>query len=404
MTLIEFYDKARIENIAGALLARADNLILVGDQKKSMDKSKPVYEQLLLDRGIKTNVCCVAVNKNNLQNIIERLAEVIEKNDDCILDLTGGDDLFLVAAGVLIERYGERVKCHRFNLKNSTVSDCDADGNTVCVDSFDVSIEENIRLYGGEITEEGFDFVFDEDFCNDVRAIWNISRENQRYWNFCSITICDILKNYNRAGGLCVSYSPHEVTEKLRAAGGNYGLSKSFLEALEKSGLIYSLKYGEDVFFTFKNEAVKDVISTPGKMLEVAVAAKLSEIRDKEGKPLYNDIKVGVAIDWSADDGDESPTINEIDVLAMKDAVPIFISCKSGTFDANELYKLKTVATRFGEKYAKCVIVFTSPESLKGNLEYIRGRADDMGIRRIENPDAMSDAEFERVLRSVYLN
>ena len=118
---------------------------------------------------------------------------------------------------------------------------------------------------------------------------------------------------------------------------------------------------------------------------------------------MYNDVRVGVIIDWSTE-SEDTPTLNEIDVLAMKDAIPIFISCKSGIFDANELYKLKTVATRFGEKYAKGVIVFTSPEALRGNLEYIRGRADDMGIRRIENPDGMSDSEFERALKSVYLN
>ena len=97
MTLIELYDKARIENIAGALLARADKLILVGDQRKEMERSKPIYEELILRRGRRTEVSFVSVNKNNLGNIVDKLSEVIGENDDCIIDLTGGDDLFLVA-------------------------------------------------------------------------------------------------------------------------------------------------------------------------------------------------------------------------------------------------------------------------------------------------------------------
>ena len=402
MTLIEFYDKARIENIAGALLARADKLILVGDQRKAMERSKPIYEELIKERGRSTEVCYVTVNKNNLQNIIEKLDEVIDGNDECIFDLTGGDDLFLVAAGTLIERFAGKVMCHRFNLKNSTVTDCDADGNTVSVESFDVSIEENIRLYGGRIIDNGYKFTFNDEFNRDANNIWSIAKNDLRYWNFCSITIKNIMENCNKAEGLNITYSAN-AADTTGSKGGSYGLNENFLRSLEASGLIHSLKYGDEVSFGFKNEAVMNVISTPGKMLEVIVASKLSEIKDELGNNLYNDIRVGVMIDWSAED-DPSPTLNEIDVLAMKDAIPIFISCKSGIFDADELYKLQTVATRFGEDYAKKVIVFTSPEMLRGNLEYIRGRADDMGIRRIENPDGISDAEFERLLKSVYLN
>ena len=403
MTLIEFYDKARIENIAGALLARADRLVLVGNQKNEMERNKSLYEEMLMDRGRKTEVCCISVNRNNLQNIIEKLSEVVEANNDCIFDLTGGDDLFLVAAGVLIERYKDKVKCHRFNLKNSTVIDCDADGNTVSVESFDVSIEENIRLYGGRILDHGYKFTFNEEFNRDAKAIWDIAKEDLRYWNFCSLTLKDIIEYCKSENSLGISYSIAEITDMLRRRNASYGLSKAFLQKLEARGLINSLRYDDDVFFVFKNEAVMEVLSVPGKMLEVAVASKLSEIKDKDGNRLYNDIRVGVMIDWSSA-SEDSPTLNEIDVLAMKDAIPIFISCKSGIFDADELYKLQAVSMRFGQKYAKSVIVYTSPEALRGNLEYIRGRADDMGIRRIEDPDGISDAELERVLRSLDLN
>ena len=84
--------------------------------------------------------------------------------------------------------------------------------------------------------------------------------------------------------------------------------------------------------------------------------------------------------------------------------IPIFISCKNGDFDANELYKLNTVAEHFGSKYSKKVLVSTELDKLGEKSNYIRARMDDMGIRSVENVDEMNDSEFERVLKSLWSN
>jgi hypothetical protein len=80
------------------------------------------------------------------------------------------------------------------------------------------------------------------------------------------------------------------------------------------------------------------------------------------------------------------------------------ILLKNGDFDANELYKLNTVAERFGNKYSKKVLVSTELASLGTRSEYIRARMEDMGIRSIDNVDEMADSEFERVLKSLWSN
>ena len=57
--------------------------------------------------------------------------------------------------------------------------------------------------------------------------------------------------------------------------------------------------------------------------------------------------------------------LNEVDVLVMRENVPVFMSCKSGKLKAQEslhaLYELETVTERFGGKYAKKVLVTTRP-------------------------------------------
>ena len=52
-------------------------------------------------------------------------------------------------------------------------------------------------------------------------------------------------------------------------------------------------------------------------------------------------------------------TTNELDVILTVGMVPVFISCKNGGIDSDELYKLETVSEEFGGKYAKKVLVAT---------------------------------------------
>jgi hypothetical protein len=95
-----------------------------------------------------------------------------------------------------------------------------------------------------------------------------------------------------------------------------------------------------------------------------------------------DDVMVGAHLDW---DGVIHTTIgedvlNEIDVLAVKDGVPTFISCKAGRLNAEKklhaLYELETVAYRFGGKYAKKELVTVFP--IEGNYAI---RAKEMGIK-----------------------
>ena len=73
-------------------------------------------------------------------------------------------------------------------------------------------------------------------------------------------------------------------------------------------------------------------------------------------------------------------------------------------FDVNELYKLNTVAEHFGGQYAKRVLIATELEKLGSRAEHIRARADDIGIRIVDEVDQASDSELDRILTSLWLN
>lgn len=77
----------------------------------------------------------------------------------------------------------------------------------------------------------------------------------------------------------------------------------------------------------------------------------------------------------------EDDVKNEMDVLATAGAIPVFISCKNGSVDSDELYKLNTVAQRFGGIYAKKILVMT----YYGVTDSFIQRAQAMNIRLIRN-------------------
>ena len=181
----------------------------------------------------------------------------------------------------------------------------------------------------------------------------------------------------------------------------------TLLTALERAGLIHHLSMRNGISFSFKNEQVKRCLTVAGQILEIRIAARMRALTEKDGAPLYHDCRVGVSINWDAEAEEKNErvrTVNEIDVLAMKGTIPIFISCKNGEFDADELYKLSTVAYRFGGSYAKRVLVVSDIDRMGTRGEYLLARAADMGIRVLDNVSELDNTELDRLLRSLWLN
>lgn len=412
MTIIEFFDKSPLENIAGALLCRPERVIFIGDRRKQIEKSIDMYSRVLSRRGCNISMSYKTVSRNNLANIVSVLESIVADNEDCVFDLTGGEALYLVAVGMIMDKYGSAVQCHLFNFNNSKLIDCDADGIVCNTQPFDMSVEEGIIMHGGEIKRDtelyrahsdGWEFT--DEFCSDVEKMWSICRTNSRLWNSHVGTLSFIDESYGLQDSLEVSFEKQHVVSAMNHTYLKYSLIIGIMQSLERMGLICDFQNGDVISFSYKNDFVKRCLTVSGQILELIVAVKLRRLTDDGGEPLYHDTKVGVMIDWDGYNEDETVrTVNEIDVIAVKDAIPVFISCKNGAFSADELYKLSTVAERFGSQYAKKVLIATELDKLGVKAEYIRARAADMKIRLVENIDEMEDGELDRVLRSLWCN
>ena len=105
MTYIEFFDKDVCENICSCLVISPERVILIGDNKKLLEKHAYRYGEVLRSKGFDIEFLYRSVNKNQIQSIIAVLTDIIEEYDNCVFDLTGGDELYLTSVGVLFERF-----------------------------------------------------------------------------------------------------------------------------------------------------------------------------------------------------------------------------------------------------------------------------------------------------------
>lgn len=86
----------------------------------------------------------------------------------------------------------------------------------------------------------------------------------------------------------------------------------------------------------------------------------------------------------------------------MKGLTPIFVSCKNGKIGEEELYKLNTVATHFGGKYAKKMLIATKleRESPIARKSYMQ-RAKDIGIFLVPNAGQMTKEDWQEMFKSI---
>ncbi len=414
MTIVEFFDGVSIDNMASCLAIKPDKIIFIGENKP-MKKQEDAYNRFINSYGIEVKFDYKPINKNSVEQIVSVLSEIAESEDNCAFDLTGGEDLVLVAMGIVFERYRNsgRIQMHRFNIRTGAIYDCDSDGLLPNAEQPKLSVKDNIMLYGGCIVsyngEKGtYDWAFDDDFESDLRKMWDICKINPGLWNSQTGTLSFMAETSgSEEEQLSIRADKHRVRELMANQNRKYVWVPGMVKTLYKQGLITELDDSEEaVSFSFKNEQVKMCLTKEGTLLELIVLLYAKSAKEKDGSLKYNDAVNGAYIDWDSTLHDitdeEKDTENEIDVVLMKGLVPIFISCKNGYVDETELYKLNTVAERFGGPYAQKVLVasYYGKNSVEGHKYFVQ-RANDMKIQLIESVHELSEEAFAKKIKNI---
>ena len=383
-TLIELFDECQTENVIASLFLKPERIVFVGFKESMSLKRRQAIETFYASRGEKTELQFEVVGRYDIGKIEEKIISATEKYPDCIIDITGGKEAILAAIGRTVAE--KNIPVVQFNSKNkleflnrdATVSKPDAE-------AVNISLHEMIALNGGSVISKVNVPLSDSEFVKDVEKAWEIAKKGCGNWNR-QATAFGNFEKYGVRDGLFVKADINEFKRVKK----EFYLNNEVINALALEGLIYGYEErGGKVSFCYKNDNVRRLLTKAGNVLEFYSYIKLAEIKGK-----INDSAVGVTVDWDGVSSGGAETRNEIDIMLMKDAVPVFISCKNGEVYKEALYELDSLARRFGGSYAEKVMFATYLSGDDDKKAYLISRAKDMGINLIYGIEKMEKEEF----------
>jgi hypothetical protein len=276
-----------------------------------------------------------------------------------------------------------------------------------------LNCDEIIELHGGRIVyadekKNGtvrWNFELD-GFREDVFKMWEICRKDNRLWN----------RNCAKLGEL--ENFAHAAYGEMECVCLDIDISKSYAYAKNKKQLINDVTAhikrlhsaqlienyrndSDELRFRFKNEQVRQCLLKAGNVLELVTYLAATEAKTKIGLPVFCDALSGVVLDWDGKIDGIRDTENEIDGLFIKEMIPVFVSCKNGNVDENELYKLSGVAEHFGTGFAKKVLVATDLQKNYASMGFFKARASEMNVTIIDGVHKMTFSELCKKLANV---
>lgn len=408
MTLIEPFDRSPLQNVAECLAIRPDRLILVGSDPHLAD-SKALYERILHQRNLSTQVLIKPISATATPDAICTVfEELIREYSPCAIDLFGGNEIYLVAAGMAYQNLRDSydVFLQQMDMKRGVVVRLE-DNQTVGERPV-LTVAESVKLYGGLVFSEESDPA--EDYTSAaIDPLWNIVKKNPGQWNkklralnfFESRSGC----HYRDLDAEIDLYGAYGHTPDIEQ---NRRHFRDILAELEQAGAVtvYS-DVGGCYRYRYANHLVRACLKKEGNLLEYKTFMMVREYAP-DGKRFFHDCEMGVILDW---DGvlhnpygpDVRDTRNEIDIMAMRGCTPVFISCKNGGVDEDELYKLHTVAHQLGGAFAKKVLIATDyePHSEKAKLSLMQ-RARDMGIVFETDAARFTDRDWHHFFERIF--
>ena len=385
MTLVEFFTDNHILNMAACLQLAPEKMILLGDVGK-IRRSPEQYKKLLQLRGQHTQIQVKDIRKKDFWEVTYVLQQIFCTDDEFVVDLTGGDEVVIMAMGALLcsldSAQRSNISIHKFDDRMERVMDCLDDFRTVQGKMPQLNVAELILLRGGVVQAdpsqpEGVPPR------REVDRLWEIVTEDPRLWNK-SVTLLREIESRADAAFMDVDLELGKLKNTIPGFDYKESQFRTFLERLIRCGAIYDRSTHDRISYSYTSPLMRYCTLKAGNILETKVLLEAQSLL-LDGEPFFQDCCMGVTIDWDGvihDPAERLPeTRNEIDVIAMRGVTPLFISCKNGNIGEEELYKLHTVATHFGGCNAKKLLIASDldQKSSAANHAFIQ-RAWDMDI------------------------
>lgn len=389
MTLIECFTESHMDNLAACLRLRPEKLILIGNAGDMRGPAER-YDALLRDRGIRTRLSLCDVGNQDFGQTCATLHRCLCGEPDCVIDLTGGDELVIMAVGTVVAALKDshpNLQVQKYDHHAHRAVDCLNHNRALPGRAVTLPVKDLIRLHGGGV-QSFAEVPLSENAYAEISRLWDVMTQDSGAWNR-SISLLNELES--RADSRTQVYLPiQQLRERVSGFAKKEDDARAFLERLHAGNIIRNESSRNALSYTYHSPLLRYCTLKAGNLLEVKALLEAQSLTEN-GKPFFQDCRVGVTIDW--DNRFHHPaegvpdTRNEIDLILMRGITPLFISCKNGSIGEEELYKLHTVATRFGGPQARKMLIATNLERRSAASELaLSQRAWDMDIFLV--PDA----------------
>ncbi len=384
-TIIEIYDEVQIYNVLVATEFKPKNVVYIGTRKLKSKRIKNNIISCLRSLGLTTKCFFYSTDMLSIDSVISELENILSIFGKCAIDLTGGNEVALVAVGMIAkERDIPLFRYDRYAGMYKNIYKCEAAADVLSEPKFNINAV--LALAGGAMRSHGHVSLngLDKDTGDDIFKTWTIYKKHHRVWPRTVSYLQQISKDLEgddlHIDASAVFYGADRIS----------GADKAVMDELYGAGLIRNYKNnGKRISFDYKNQLIRSCLCDIGVCLELYVyAAAISA-------GVYDDVQISVVIDWDGDLNARINTINEIDVMLTRGAVPVFISCKSGSVNTTTLNEIKTLTTQFGGVLARPVLVTMA--NVREADKHLLQRAADMGIDVIDRSDLLNERLSKRL-------
>lgn len=382
-TLIELYGERAIENVIGPEIFNPTRVIYLCPPEIAQDKRKhEILRDFFIHRGHNFDLQFVESSFYKSKKILSQLLKIKDTYSDCALDVTGGTDAALIAAGMFCNQ--ANVPVFTYSRKRKRFYDID---QAEFVEEFDCSVSYSVEdfflMTGGKLRKGRVDNVRLAEHENSFIEFFNLFLSHRRAWPSIVNTFQHLSKVNNSATSLKVK-NAHYTKNNPSA---RHIVSPEILDYLEKLGFIRNIEYkdSETVSFRFADNECRAWLCDVGSALELYMYKICKDMG------VFDDVISSAVVDWDSSMGNKSIS-NEIDAVATRGVVPLFISCKACDIKTVALNELSIIKDRFGGKGAKAVIVTTEHCN-----SLARHRAAQLGIAVVDLEEFKTNEVPERL-------
>ena len=371
-TLIELYDERPLDNVLATEMFRPEETVYVCPPEVAGDAAlRASLRRYFRLRGCGTRLSFVPVSMLDEPRIEKKIRQIIDTRADCAIDISGGTDAALFAAGAVsgdtvpVITYS-RGKNSFFEIKNAPFA-----RDLPCTVRLDA--RACLMMAGGELLPGREDNRSLRSRLDQIDRLFGIYRKYRRIWN-------DQIAYIQRISRADDPELDAEGERRGKANNRAVTADEGLLQALDAQGLIHDLRLTEDeVAFRFEDDMVRFWLRDMGSVLELQVYRACLQA------DCFDDCILSAVVNWQGTDAPAQAVTNEIDVMCVRGVMPLFISCKTCEIKTEALNELAILRDRFGGKGSRAAIV-TSASATRSRRLMLK-RAAELSIEVIEWED-----------------